>query len=178
MSSIKIIAAIGTERLLGIRKKDGTFHLPWSIPEDMKHFTHTTTGGTVIMGRTTWESIPEKYRPLPDRVNIVLTTTPGYEVPEGVHVHADIAPALKHAEEICRPIWIIGGAKTYEQTLSDAEELILTRVDEELLPPPMEGETRILFPEFEDRFTCTEDTSYKRSKKNNLPFRFETWKRK
>ncbi|XKT75350.1 MAG: dihydrofolate reductase [Patescibacteria group bacterium UBA2103] len=178
MSSIKIIAAIGTERLLGIKKADGTFHLPWSIPEDMKHFTHMTTGGTVIMGRTTWESIPEKYRPLPDRVNIVLTTTPGYKVPEGVHIYTNMVSALENARKIGRPIWIIGGAQVYEQTLSVAEELILTRVPEELLRPPMEGEERILFPEFEDRFTRTEHTPYEPSKNDNIPFRFETWKRK
>ena len=50
--------------------------LPWKLSEDLKHFRRTTENGTVIMGRKTWDSIPEKYRPLKNRKNIVLSTNP------------------------------------------------------------------------------------------------------
>ena len=56
----------------GVIGKDGD--MPWHLPEDMKHFTRLTTGHPVIMGRKTWLSFPDKYRPLPGRTNIVVTT--------------------------------------------------------------------------------------------------------
>ena len=64
-----VVAWAGRERVIG---RDGG--LPWHLPSDMKHFRELTTGGTVVMGRRTWESIPERFRPLPERRNIVLSS--------------------------------------------------------------------------------------------------------
>jgi len=174
--AIKLIAAIGDKRLLGI-KKEGKHILPWHIPEDFKHFKHSTNGCAIIMGRTTWESLPN--RPLPNRTNIILTRDPDYAA-KGGHVFHDLQEAIAFGESVSgeTDIWIIGGANIYEQALPYVEEMSLTRVQEELLPPPMENEEHILFPEYEDAFECTEATPYKPSDNRNLPYRFETWKQK
>ena len=65
-----ILVAVSPEGIIG---KDNS--IPWHYPEDLKRFKKLTLGKTVIMGRNTWESIPEKQRPLPDRRNIVITRT-------------------------------------------------------------------------------------------------------
>jgi dihydrofolate reductase len=67
--------------------------LPWHAAEDMRFFKSVTSGGTVVMGRKTWESIPEKFRPLPGRRNIVLSST--LTVPEGGGF--EVAPSLLKA---------------------------------------------------------------------------------
>ncbi len=174
--ALKIIAAIGDKRLLGI-KKDGEHVLPWHIPEDFKHFNHSTNECAIIMGRTTWESLPN--RPLPNRTNIVLTRDADY-VADGGHVFHGLQEAIAFAESERgeKDVWIIGGAKVYEQALPFVDELSLTRVQEELLPPPMEGEEHVLFPEYEHLFECIETSPYKPSDNQNLPYRFETWRRK
>lgn len=176
--AIKIIAAVGDNRLLGI-KKDGVHGLPWHIPEDMKHFKHSTNECVVIMGRSTWESLPETVRPLPNRTNIVLTRNKEY-IAGSAHTFTNLEEALAFAKTKSEgnDIWIIGGAALYREALPFVDELSLTKIPEELLPPPMEGEEHILFPEYEDMFTCTQKSPFTPSSNRNLPFRFETWKRK
>jgi len=177
--SIKIIAAIGDNGLLGL-EKDGTHSLPWHIPEDMKHFAHSTHGSPVIMGRTTWESLPERFRPLPGRANIVLSRNQNYELPEGASGFVDLGEAARFAEGIAngdKHVWVIGGASIYKEALSFADEIVLTRIAEESLPSLDPGATRINFPEFEHLFYCAESTDYKQSEKG-AAYRFETWNRK
>ena len=92
----------------------------------MAHFKALTTGKTVLMGRKTWESIPEKFRPLPNRKNIVITHQSGYPVPPGVEVHRLLESAFaQHADE---DIFVIGGAAIYEQTVDIADRLEITEV--------------------------------------------------
>ncbi|QQR82113.1 dihydrofolate reductase [Candidatus Campbellbacteria bacterium] len=124
-SKISIIAAIGkTTHALG---KDGA--LLWRIPEDMRRFKTLTIGHTVIMGRKTWESIPEKFRPLPERTNIVITKNTAYSASGALVVHTfnealDVAQKNERTE-----IFIIGGARVYEEALSKSSRLYLTLVD-------------------------------------------------
>jgi dihydrofolate reductase len=101
--------------------------LPWHIPADLKHFARTTMGGTVIMGRKTWESIPQNYKPLKNRLNIVLTGNLNYEVPEGVKLASSIDGALGLVEG---KAFVIGGAKLFEEAIIHAEcdELIITKL--------------------------------------------------
>src|SRR5258708_36430789 len=73
---ISLIAALTKNRVIG--KKNV---LPWSLPDDMKYFMHTTKGHTVIMGRKNYDSIPEKFRPLPNRVNIVVSRQKDFNAP-------------------------------------------------------------------------------------------------
>lgn len=102
--------------------------LPWHIPSDLKHFKELTTGGTVIMGRNTWESIPEKFRPLPNRLNIVLTGNLNYMVPEGVKLASSLDGALAVSEG---KTFVIGGAKVFEDAIrhESCTELIVTKID-------------------------------------------------
>ena len=118
-----IIAAIARNNCIG---KDG--NLPWSLPEDLKHFKQLTTGHPVIMGRKTWESIPDQFRPLPGRLNIVVTRQPTYEVPDDVELANSVDEALRmHASE---EVFVIGGAEIYAQAMSKADRLEITHVEQ------------------------------------------------
>ena len=105
--------------------------IPWDYPEDMSHFKEVTKGGTVIMGRKTWESIPGKYKPLPGRRNIVVSTkmTPGSV--EGV----DICRSFKEAKELAsttpKSVFVIGGKRLYEESFKDPKctKVFSTRID-------------------------------------------------
>ena len=117
-----IIAAMDQEKAIG---KDGD--IPWHYPEDMNHFKEKTTGYSVLMGRKTYESLPEDFRPLPDRENIVLTRSDP-EFNESVKVVNSLEEAYQSAEN--EKLFIAGGASVYKQTLDDADRMILTKIPE------------------------------------------------
>lgn len=114
------------DRVIGV---DGS--IPWYIPEDMAHFKKKTEGSTVLMGRKTWESLPERFRPLPGRKNIVLTRQLGYEAPGARVIHTmpiingRVSEALGGPDET---LWVIGGAEIYELMLPLAKEVVVTEV--------------------------------------------------
>jgi dihydrofolate reductase len=108
--SINIIVAMTKQRIIG---KNGK--LPWEIKEDMKLFKEKTMGKTVIMGKTTWLSIPKKFRPLPERANIVLSTT--LENEKGIDICRNLKDGLKKGNEKKQEIFCIGGARLYEEML-------------------------------------------------------------
>ena len=115
---ITLIVAYDEERAIG---KDGD--IPWKLPEDMKHFKELTMGGTVIMGRKTWDSLPDRFKPLPGRGNIVLTRTPGLfkmaklaKPPVGVLCAKSLEDAIHLAEG--SEIFIIGGGEIYKYALA------------------------------------------------------------
>jgi dihydrofolate reductase len=111
----------------GVIGKDNA--LPWHLPEDMAHFKRTTLGCPVIMGRKTWDSLPPKFRPLPGRLNIVVTRD-GALVAEG----ASVVHSLDAARALCPAggtAWVIGGAQVYAQALPLAEEVVVTEIDRE-----------------------------------------------
>lgn len=117
---IYIVAAHSSNWAIG---KDGD--IPWHLSEDLSFFRIFTRNTVVIMGRRTWESLPAKFRPLPDRVNIVITSTPI----EGVETY----PSLHKALMVCRlkydcNINLIGGQRIYEEGLQYADRLVLTHV--------------------------------------------------
>jgi dihydrofolate reductase len=97
------------------------------ISEDLKFFRRTTLGHPIIMGRKTWDSIG---RPLPGRRNIVVTRNPHWHA-EGAERAASITDALERAQPAAK-VFVIGGAELYAQSLSMADELILTEIDAEL----------------------------------------------
>jgi len=99
--------------------------LPWRLPSDMRHFRELTEGGAVLMGRRTWESIPERFRPLPNRRNLVLSTDHGYEAP-GAEVFAGLEAALDACGREC---FVIGGAQTYAETLPLAGWVHATEIE-------------------------------------------------
>jgi len=122
---VSLIAAVARNGVIG---RDGG--LPWHIRADMQHFKALTSGGTVVMGRRTWDSLPPRARPLPGRVNIVVTRQPGWRA-DGAHAVASLDQALAlataHSPALQR-IFVIGGAELYVHALPLADELELTEV--------------------------------------------------
>lgn len=104
----------------GVIGRDGA--LPWHLPEDMALFRALTAGGTVVMGRRTWDSLPPRFRPLPGRRNVVLTS----RAPGGALEGADVVRAL---DEAPRDAWVIGGERVYAAALPSAQLLVTTFVD-------------------------------------------------
>lgn len=117
---IALIAAISENNCIG---KKNT--LPWYLPEDLKRFKKLTTGHVVLMGRKTWESIPEKFRPLPNRTNVVITRQKNWSA-DGAVVFSNIEDALQAHRE--KNVFIIGGGQIYVQTIDKADTLYITHV--------------------------------------------------
>jgi dihydrofolate reductase len=106
----------------GVIGADGA--LPWHLPEDLRQFRERTTGSTVVMGRRTWESLPERFRPLPGRTNVVLTSDPAWSA-EGARRAGSVAEVLHEADSL----WVIGGGTVYAAFLPHADRLVVTDVD-------------------------------------------------
>ena len=143
-----MIWAQGHGRAIG---RDGT--MPWHVPEDLRFFKRMTNGHPVIMGRRTWQSLGEKYRPLPGRANIVISRNSRFEAP-GAAVVSSVDEAIKlgllegaPASEASgsegvgdlggitatdRMLWIMGGAQIYAQALPFADIAIVTHVDKDV----------------------------------------------
>ena len=96
--------------------------LPWNLPEDLRAFRARTMGGVVVMGRNTWDSLPARFRPLPGRTNVVLTSRPFDG--EAVAV-ASVQEVLDRYPDI----WVIGGASVYKAFLPHATRLVRTDID-------------------------------------------------
>ena len=146
--------------------------LPWRLKGDMKHFRETTIGGgdnAVVMGRKTWESIPDKFRPLPDRKNVVLTRQTDYTVPDEVQVASSLAEALGLVSSAGK-VFVIGGAQVYEDAMQNdqCKEMILTLVD------GMFACDAFLAP-YDNLFTRTEALGG--FKENGISYRIERWLR-
>ncbi len=116
---ISLIAAFAEERVIG---KEGK--IPWTLKEDLKHFRNKTEGSSVVMGRKTYESIG---RPLPNRLNIVMTKNP--KMLEGVKEVSNRREALEIASSYSNEVFIIGGEKIYEEFLPMATKMYLTKID-------------------------------------------------
>jgi dihydrofolate reductase len=117
--SVALIWAQGRDGVIGA---DGA--LPWHLPEDMKQFRARTTGSAVVMGRRTWESLPERFRPLPGRTNVVLTSDPDWSA-EGARRAGSVAEVLAAHDAF----WVIGGGAVYAGFLPHADRLVVTDVD-------------------------------------------------
>jgi dihydrofolate reductase len=117
-----------TVALIWAQARDGIIGasggLPWHLPEDMKLFRTMTTGSTVVMGRRTWESLPERFRPLPGRTNVVLTSDPDWSS-EGAKRAGCVADVLAEHDDL----WVIGGGAVYAAFLPHAHRLVVTDVD-------------------------------------------------
>ena len=129
-----IIVAMTQDRVIG---KDNT--IPWHIPEDLKTFKRITTGGVVIMGRKTYESIG---RPLPGRENLIVSKT--LTAVEGFEVFPDLESAKERATQFDKNIFFIGGAAIYKKALDIVNHMYISWVAGEI-----EGDTR--FPNFDEK---------------------------
>lgn len=101
--------------------------MPWHLTEDLRRFRAITGNDPVVMGRRTWESLPERYRPLPGRDNIVVTRRRDWSAPGARIVHS-VEDALAAAAD-ASTVWVIGGAELYRQTLPLADRLEVTELD-------------------------------------------------
>jgi dihydrofolate reductase len=117
--------------------------LPWHLPEDLALFRRLTMGSTVVMGRRTWESLPDRFRPLPGRTNVVLTSERGWSE-DGARPAASVEQVLaEHGS-----FWVIGGGAVYAAFLPYADRLVVTDVDSLVVgdtwaPPLDDGWSRV-----------------------------------
>ena len=159
---ISIVVAHSRNGVIG---RDGD--LPWRLPTDMRRFRELTTGGTVLMGRRTYESIPERFRPLPERRNLVLSSNPSYR-PDGAEVFGDLGSALGACGgDGC---FVIGGGVTYAEALPLAQRVYATVVDADV-----DGDT--FFPPLpESDWRCVERSE--RIVENDYGFTFDLYERR
>jgi dihydrofolate reductase len=119
--------------------------LPWRLASDMARFKALTEGdgfNSVIMGRRTWDSLPDSFRPLPERVNIVMSRDTNWQA-EGAETALYIGRAIELAyAEGSDECWIIGGAQVYEMFLERVDEIHLTTVH-------TSGSGEVKFPEWD-----------------------------
>ena len=123
---IAMIVAMDEDGCIG---KQGD--LPWRLKSDMVRFKNLTEAdgyNAVIMGRKTWDSLPDSFRPLPERVNIVMSRDVNWS-------HGDVEVALYHGRaieiayaEACDECWVIGGAQIYEMFMDRIDEIHVTTV--------------------------------------------------
>ena len=138
--------------------------IPWHVPEDMARFKEITMGHTVIMGRTTWESLPSKFRPLPGRRNIVVTRQADYTA-EG----AEVVTSLDEAP--LDDAWVIGGSQIYGLAIPHATRCEVTEVDMDL----HREDDDALAPVLDGAWAGTEGEW--RDSSSGLRYRFYTYKR-
>jgi dihydrofolate reductase len=155
--------------LVVARAANGTIgqggELPWRLPSDMRHFRELTTGHAVLMGRKTFESIPPKFRPLPQRRNLVLSSNAELELP-GAEVFHDMSTALAACGGEC---FVIGGGTVYSETLPVANRVYATEIDAEI-----DGDA--FFPELSpSEWRCTQRGE--RIVENELAFDFAVYER-
>jgi dihydrofolate reductase len=167
-----MVVACDLNRGIGAANK-----LPWHLPGDMKYFRMLTIGNggsenTVIMGRNTWESIPPKFRPLPERANIVLSRSHDYQLPTGVSLCQTLDDALTIAHNAAsKECFIVGGAKVYTEAIlrTDCRRLYITQVLAKF-------DCDVFFPIYMERFQLTDQSD--RQEENGIPYRYEVYERK
>ncbi|WP_416466289.1 dihydrofolate reductase [Pseudomonas sp. LFS044] len=164
-----LIAAIGANRVIGIENR-----MPWHLPGDFKFFKAQTMGKPIIMGRKTWESLG---RPLPGRLNIVVSRQPGLNL-EGAQVQPSLAAAIDLADHWAREtgvdeLMLIGGAQLYGQALEQGlvDRMYLTQVD--------------YAPEGDAWFPRVDDSEWEITSQEHQPaeadapsYHFEVWERR
>ena len=153
---ISLIAALATDRVIGMENA-----MPWHLPGDLAWFKRNTLNKPVIMGRKTFESIG---RPLPGRLNIVISSKPGEH--EGVTWVTSVDAALAAAGDV-EEVMVMGGGRVYEQLLPKANRLYLTHIDAEV-----EGDTH--FPDYEpDDWESTFSEFHDADEQNSQGYCFE-----
>jgi len=167
--NFSIISALDQNR--GIGKSNG---LPWHLAADLKHFAATTKGATVIMGRKTWESLPEKYRPLPGRLNIVVSRGEvAFSEDETLRAQTFLAHSLDEALSLAeqhgpdRKAFVIGGATLYAEAIQHpaCNELILTEIEGTF-------DCDAFFPELPEKFKLTGEEL---AEENGFVLHFKKW---
>jgi dihydrofolate reductase len=163
---ISMIAAMGKNRVIG-RDND----LPWHLPEDFAFFKAKTRNHVVIMGRKNWESLPEKFRPLPDRTNLVITRQAGFTA-KGAHVMPTLEAALAYARRAGeREAFIIGGGEIYRMALPLADRIYLTEIHD-----PFDGD--VTFPVLDNSWKEASRKHHPKDERHAHAFDFVVYDRK
>ena len=128
---ISVVVAISENNVIG---KDNT--LPWHLSSDLQRFKEITSGNPVILGRKTYESIPKKFRPLPNRTNIILTRNMNFimgDTPE-IKIRHSLEKAIETGKELGGEVFVIGGSQIYEEAITRGlvNKIYLTRVHTEI----------------------------------------------
>jgi dihydrofolate reductase len=160
--TISILAAVAHRGVIG---RDGG--VPWRLPEDMVRFRELTMGHPVVMGRRTWESLPDGFRPLPGRGNVVVTRNPDWTA-QGADRVASFEDALELLESD-PTVFVIGGGEVYAAALPYADELLLTEIDADV-----EGDTT--FPAW-DRAEFEETSREEHVAEDGTRFAFVSYRR-
>jgi dihydrofolate reductase len=161
---LSIIAALASNNVIGRNNQ-----IPWRLSTDLKRLKALTMGHHIIMGRKTFDSIG---RPLPGRVNVVITRQSEY-APEGIVIVHSLEEAIQLAASAGdEEAFIAGGTEIYQQALHRADRMVLTRVHAEV-----EGDT--FFPDFDDvsEWNLTDAEHFDADEKNEHPFSFLTYDR-
>jgi len=178
MIPVHIIVAIDEKRGIG---KNG--ELPWRLTGDLKHFQErtitTSTEGkknVVVMGRKTWQSIPKQFQPLHDRINVILTHNPNFDVPEEVLKAESFNKVLEMVQSerlknIIETVFVIGGQQIYEETLkhSECNKLYVTQVKGTF-------HCDTFFPDFHEDFTKVQSST--NHNEGPVIYHFEEYERK
>ncbi len=144
---INIIAAMTEDRVIGSKGS-----IPWKIPEETRLFRELTTGNIVIMGRNTWESLPSKFRPLPNRTNIIVSATMHGQ--KDAIVCRTVQEAVQKTHDYPGEVFCIGGAQIYAAMLPLANALHISQIKKRY-----EGDT--YFPEIKsDEWKLTETKEF------------------
>ena len=161
---ISLFVAHANDRVIGYQND-----MPWHVPGDLAYFKRRTMGKPIIMGRKTYESIG---RPLPGRLNIVITRNPSYEV-EGVRVVSSLEDALQVAKEEtdAAEYMIIGGEQIFKQAMPLADRMYITKIDE-----TYPGDT--FFPAYDLNEWETIEASETALNDEGVPYTFYVYERK
>jgi len=159
---VTLVAAVARGGVIG---RHGS--VPWHLPEDLRRFRQLTTGHAVVMGRRTWDSLPERFRPLPERRNVVVTRNEAWAAP-GAERAGSLEDALRLLDG-AREVFVIGGAEMYAAALPLADELALTELD-------LEVDGDAFFPAW-DREGFTEASREERVSADGVPFAFVVHRR-
>lgn len=158
---ISLLVAHDPNRVIG-KNND----LPWHIPEDLRYFKEQTMGKGIVMGRKTFESIG---RPLPGRLNIILTRNKDYSA-EGAEVVHSMEEAVRLASDMHEEVMIIGGSDIFRMSLPVADRLYITYVDQEF-----EGDT--YFPPYSEEEWALVSSSGK-LESDGIPFSYLIYDRR
>lgn len=168
MAEIVLVAAVSDNGVIG---RDG--EMPWRLSSDLKRFKADTMGRPVVMGRKTWQAVG---RPLPGRLNIVITRDPAFQA-EGARVVSSLDEALALAGAECdstgaREICVIGGGEIYAQAMPRADQLKITRV-----LAAIEGDT--VFPAIDEAVWMRESArDFPAGEKDSHATRYEVYRRR
>jgi dihydrofolate reductase len=160
---VSLVAAVARGGVIG---RDNA--IPWQLPEDARRFRALTMGHPVVMGRRTWESLPERFRPLPGRRNIVVTRNDGWSA-AGAERAASLDDAFRLLASTPQ-VFVIGGAELYAEALPRADELLVTEIDAEVA-----GD--VFFPTW-DRGAFREESREPHVSEEGVAFAFVTYRRR